>query len=152
MRLVKKTFSFSQSFQVAGNGSVYFIGMPNGRSITFDSEEYLSSVGGYEARFLKGIEFTGGQTLSGVNTNTADPVTQTLSIIGGPTVTNDGDLLLLTGAPVAASPQGRVRSQSNVTAPWHLDSGVNYGIKITNLNTQAIDMYATLYWSEYELL
>ena len=152
MRLVKKTFSFSQSFTVAANASVYFIGLPNGCSITFDSEEYFSSVGGYEVRFLKGIEFTGGQALSGVNTNTADPVTQTLSIIGGPTVTNDGDLLLLTGAPVADNPQGRVRSQSNITAPWHLDSGVNYAIKITNLNNQPINMYATLCWSEYELL
>jgi hypothetical protein len=152
MKLVKKTFSFSQSFQVAANGSVYFIGIPNGRSITFDGEEYLSSVGGYEVRFLKGVEFTGGQALTGVNTNTADPVTQTLSIIGGPTVANDGNLLLLTGAPVADSPQGRLRSQSNVIAPWHLDSGINYGIKITNLNNQPIDMYAALYWSEYELL
>ncbi|CAN8139676.1 hypothetical protein THIOSC15_1780003 [uncultured Thiomicrorhabdus sp.] len=86
------------------------------------------------------------------NKNRASTTVSKFGILEGVTVTNDGELLRLTAAPLSVSPSNKIVGVNDMDDSWKLKKNTKYALKLTNININDIDVYANFEWAEHEML
>ena len=146
-------FSLSPKVIVPANATVWLTGETDGSSVHLSGVEFSLDEGGVEIELREGVAATGGQLLTPVCRNRRSPVRDsTFATVAAPTVTDDGELLLLIGFPPAASPQARAPQSGDDNLEWVLRNGTKYGIKFTNLTSSPRTVYGEFSWYEPGLL
>ena len=146
-------FSLSSKVVVPASATVWLTGETDGSSVHWSSVEFSLDEGGVDIEFREGVVATGGQLLTPVCRNRRPPARDsTFATVAAPTVTDEGELLLLIGFPPAASPQARTPQSGDDNLEWVLRNGTKYGIKFTNLTRSPRTVYGEFSWYEPGLL
>lgn len=140
-------FHFHANTTMSAAEVVYMLGCTTNRTVHFLNFEILVSANPILVEFYDGPNVTTLGTLSTAthNTNRLIDTNASMNIYLGPTIADDG-ILLVRRAILGA--QSKITGISESSAEWILPPNECFAFKITNLDGNNVDLYANFFWYE----
>lgn len=138
-------YHYTNNGSITSGSSVYFMGCTDSRTIHFLDYELISDSSPIIIDFYEAPTVTANGTLvNSSNMNRQSYLNSSLTLYGGPTITNEGTLLFRKAILTDKKASGELATSLN----WVLDSETCYLFKITNQAGATITYYSNFFWNE----